>query len=115
VAKVSASSRYVISHPCEHALFEAKRGHVTPVTAIGFGKGAQGEFCPAFHVMQAFDGNVDDARTRWASFDASQAVMQSVGQTIAPLEATNEHLQQRQLGREHELARQPDVGLSMRM
>ncbi|MDY1548970.1 DUF2235 domain-containing protein [Luteibacter sahnii] len=97
------------------ALVEAKRGHMTSVTDIEFGKGPKGEFRPILHVMQAFDGNVDDPRTRWASFDASQAVMQSVEQTIAPLEAANDHLQQRQLGREQELAPQPDVGLSMRM
>lgn len=65
---------------------------MTSVTDIEFGKGPQGEFWPIRHVMRAFEGNVEDPRTRWASFDAPQAIMQPVEQAVAPLEAANDHL-----------------------
>lgn len=94
-------------------LVEAKRNNLRSVTHMHFGKDQDGGFKPTILLKEAFHGDLDDPRTRWAAVDATKAVDQPIEQSLQRLDDVNENIQQRQLMREAELSQQQGMGMSM--
>jgi hypothetical protein len=64
-------------------VIEAKRHGITTITDLEFGDDPPGK--PTLHAMQAFQGNLDDARTRRAAIDALETL-------AVPMDVANEQL-----------------------
>lgn len=94
-------------------MVEAKRNHMGSVTHMQYGKDKNGGFMPIIHLKEAFHGDLDDPRTRWAALDGTKAVNQPIEQSLQQLEDVNQNIQQRQLMREAELSQQQGMGMSM--
>jgi hypothetical protein len=76
-------------------LVEAKRNGVRQVTDVEFGQDANGRRTPDLIATEAFRGEPDDVRSRWAGIDASQAIAVPVETSGQQLEAVNQQLEQR--------------------
>jgi hypothetical protein len=76
-------------------LVEAKRNGVRQVTNVEFGQDTNGHRTPDLIATEAFRGNPDDVRSRWAGIDASQAIAVPVETSGQQLEAVNQQLEQR--------------------
>ncbi|UPG85729.1 DUF2235 domain-containing protein [Luteibacter aegosomatis] len=94
-------------------MVEAKRNHMGSVTHMHYGKDKNGGFMPIIHLKEAFHGDLDDPRTRWAAVDGTKAVNQPIEQSLQQLDDVNQTIQQRQLMREAELSQQQGIGMSM--
>jgi hypothetical protein len=76
-------------------LVEAKRNGVRQVTDVEFGQDASGRRTPDLIATEAFRGNPDDVRSRWAGIDASQAIAMPVETSSQQLQTVNQQLEQR--------------------
>ncbi|WP_368311928.1 DUF2235 domain-containing protein [Luteibacter sp. CQ10] len=94
-------------------MVEAKRNNLRSVTHMHYGKDKNGGLMPIIHLKEAFHGDLDDPRTRWAAVDVTKAMDQPIEQSLQQLDDVNQTIQQRQLMREAELSQQQGMGMSM--
>lgn len=97
-------------------LVKAKENGLQRVTDMEFGGNAGGSRNATVHAFQAFEGDIDDPRTRWAGIDASKAIGVPVEASVDRLQVVNgmiEQQQQQAMAQRQRVEQQQAQGMSL--